>query len=69
MLKLAILCLSLVLAAPNHARETAVQTGQPALGIDPIVTGVSISQAEKDAWALRRANYLAGKIDMQDFPE
>ena len=69
MLKLAILCLSLVFAAPNRAPETAAQNDQPALDVDPIITGVSISQSEKDAWAARRTKFLAGKVEVQDFPE
>lgn len=70
MLKIAILCLSVIFTAPSQAPEASTQT---AMGIDPIVTGVSISQSEKGAWAERRAKYLeqvaSGAVETQDFPE
>ncbi len=67
MFKIAIFCLTVIFTAPNHSTE------QASPGIDPIVTGVSISQSEKDAWAERHAKYLAqvasGAVETQDFPE
>ena len=66
MFKIAIFCLSVIFTAPS---QMADQTTATTPGIDPIITGVSISQSEKDAWAVRRAKYLAGKADVQEFPE
>lgn len=70
MLKIAIFCLSVIFTAPSHMAD---QTTATTPGIDPIVTGVSISQSEKDAWAQRRAKYMAqvasGAVETQDFPE
>ncbi len=72
MLKIAIFCLSVIFTAPSHmADQTTANATAPS--IDPIVTGVSISQSEKDAWADRRAKHLAqvasGAVESQDFPE
>lgn len=70
MFKIAIFCLSVIFTAPSHLPE---QTDATSPDLDPIVTGVSISQSEKEVWAARRAKYLAsvesGAIDTQDFPE